>query len=105
MDRINRSAIILRPQDPFVAWINSTGDGADPITLQDVYSDHQIYLVTPIETDEDLEAILDEQYLEIFEDQLYAWCTDENLWPQNRDRELFHIWFDFVVCTEVSDLG
>ena len=105
MNRIDRSAIFLRPKDPFVTWVNATGDGGDPITVQHISSDNPLYLVEPIESVEDLDLILDELYPEIFEDQLDGWCTDKNLWPEERDRLMFHSWFEVVVCSEVSDLG
>jgi len=43
-------------------------------------------------------------YLEVFENELYGWHTDESEWPANRDLETFRQWFTIELHSVVEDL-
>jgi hypothetical protein len=40
----------------------------------------------------------------VFEQELFYWNTDENLWPQNRTQDMFIEWFDIEFHSLVIDL-
>jgi len=51
------------------------------------------YLVPDFEDDEEEQAMLDKVYIQVFENELYGWHTDESVWPATRDLETFREWF------------
>ncbi|WP_114417313.1 hypothetical protein [Marinospirillum perlucidum] len=94
MKMLNRSAISVKLRQPFVDWINSIDGGEEEMTLEEVNQEATIYLVPELEDDEEsLEALLEERYLDILENELFSWEEDENNWPEELDRNLFD---DFI---------
>ena len=100
---LNRTAIILRYQEPFVRWINE----ADPVVEErsiDIEPDEcTVYLIHEIENREDLDAWLAQHYQILFEEELSGWYTDESLWPTDRSLALFHEWIHVEYHTTVVD--
>jgi hypothetical protein len=98
---LNRSAIIVRPQPPFIKWIHDTDpEGCDP----QPDDEPTIYLVPDVEDERVGERILREVWPEIFERELDAWYTDESLWPQNRTLAMFEEWFKVEWHSIIEDL-
>ena len=44
---INRAALIVRPRQPYVDWVNSVDDDGPRAILQELRTDPSIYLVEP----------------------------------------------------------
>jgi hypothetical protein len=42
--------------------------------------------------------------MQIFEFELFAWYTPEELWPKNRTWKMFQEWFEVEINSEVFDL-
>ncbi len=98
---LNRSAIVVRPRPPFVAWLNGVEN--DPVDEESL-RDHTVYLIPEFDSQSAYERTLNEVWQLIFENELEAWYTDENLWPQNRTLSLFEAWFSVEVHEVVEDL-
>ena len=43
-------------------------------------------------------------YSNIFEFELWGWYTAKELWPKNRNWEMFQEWFSIEINSEVFDL-
>jgi hypothetical protein len=50
------------------------------------------------------QRVIDDYALEIFEDQLWNWMTEEEDWPANRTPHVFRDWFDVEIVEAVQDL-
>jgi hypothetical protein len=103
MKTINRTVIVTTPNKPYIDWANSFGDGG--VTLEPNSVNQSAYLI-PDEYDEfNYENFLKKNFNLIFEEELNAWMTDPNAWPQDRDYKTFLDWFDIRACDTVIDLG
>ena len=101
---VNRCALIVRPKQPFVDWINAV-EPTSPVTLEQASDDPTIYLLPVCDTDQDFANVLRLIYEEIFEDQLWGWYTDPECWPKNRSFAVFSRWFDWEWHSMVVDLS
>lgn len=99
---LNRSAILIRPTQPYIDWAKSLPD-ADSI-LPSLDGEQSVYLVEPIDDSKHLEAVLAEVFTDIFESELASWCLDESLWPQERTLTMFKHWFSIECHSCVKDL-
>ncbi|WP_447894406.1 hypothetical protein [Vreelandella sp. GE22] len=91
MKLLNRSALSVRPTQPFVDWINALEPtmGDDDLTLDDVDRESTIYLIPEMDTPEALETFVRERFSDILETELSAWEEDESQWPRPLDWTLF----------------
>jgi len=97
---LNRAALIVRPQAPFLAWIKGVeNDGPVP-----PLTGATVYLIPEVEDDAGLEELLSEIWPEIFERELEGWYTDETLWPRQRTYALFKQWCAVEVHSVIEDL-
>ncbi len=95
---INRAAVILKYKAQFINWVNNADphDDNPGITLESANQDRTVYLI--LEDDaEKLEEWVSLNFKQLFESELEGWYTDEQLWPQKRNRKLFDEWFQ-VIC-------
>jgi hypothetical protein len=103
MYTINRSIAIIRPKQPFVDWANQLPDAEWESSLDDFKSDCLAILIPEYNTDEEAEGYIDEIYEDIFIEELFGWCTEESLWPQDRANEMFWQWFGVELHSIVMD--
>lgn len=95
---INRSAIILKPQQPFFDWLNK------------LYPNHEIHKVSEANvyliTDEEvhLEIYLKKKYDKFFMLELGDWHNNKKEWPQKRNYKMFKQWFQVEVSSMIYDL-
>lgn len=101
---VNRSALLVRLREPFVAWINETDpeDARPPITLEEANEDRTIYLIEEDEV-EHVEQWLALNYRQVFECELEDWMADQAMWPQDISMELFNDWCQIECHTVVVD--
>jgi hypothetical protein len=100
---INRTVIVVTPKKPYIDWANSFEDGGVKIGSNSM--NNSAYLI-PEEYDElNYENFLKNNFNYIFEEELNAWMTDPDVWPQNRDFKTFGDWFDTLACDTVIDLS
>ncbi|MBT8244462.1 MAG: hypothetical protein HKP48_07390 [Winogradskyella sp.] len=94
---INRSAIIVKPKQPFIDWHNSLY----PDSKMDEI-DIDIYLVD--DSINDLEKWLKKKFDKLFTMVLYDWHTNKKEWPQRRNYKMFKQWFRVEISETVYDL-
>lgn len=70
MDTLNRSAIVVKPKQPFLDWLHSSDPSSREICLSDLSQEPTIHLVPECDTDADVVKILCKLCEEIFEEQL-----------------------------------
>ena len=84
MDTLNRSAIVVRPKQPFLDWLHAADPTSGEISLANLIQEPTIYLIPECDTDEEVADVLRELCEEIFEEQLAGWYTDTSTWPRDR---------------------
>jgi hypothetical protein len=103
MRLVKRTAITLKPKQPYFDWANHLDDG--PKIDAETSSEASIYLLEDDSDFEfDLEALLSPHYKEIFEEELVSWHRVKADWPVARDLATFLTWFDVEVHSMVFDL-
>ena len=104
MESINRTAVVIKPKQPFIDWINSIPDENIDFTLEQISADNITFLVPGHDDPRDSRAYIKKIYSDIFEFELFGWITTEELWPKNRTWKMFQEWFDIEINSEVFDL-
>jgi hypothetical protein len=99
---LNRSAVAVRPKQPFLDWVNSV-EADSSVTLDDLQK--TLYLVPDYEDPEDAEKVLKRVYDDIFCRELQGWYTLESLWPQDRSLRIFKQWFEIEHFDLIEDVG
>jgi hypothetical protein len=98
---INRSAVILKPQQPFIDWyFNLNPD--DDLDFEEDLKETNIYLVD--DKIDDVEKWLKKKFDKFFMMELDEWCSDKKEWPQKRNYKMFKQWFQVDVSTMLYDL-
>ena len=99
---LNRSAILITPKTPYIAWANSLDDGS---RYEDALEDEAppVFLGPDTDTIEEVEKFVDRHFALFFEHWLNDWCTDPALWPQRRTRKMFRDWFEVRISSMVID--
>lgn len=104
MQSVNRTAVVIRPKQPFVDWLNSVpGEKADN-TLEEISGENSTYLIPEYDFSQDSMNYIKKIYDQIFEFELFAWYTAEELWPQKRTWKMFQEWFSIEMNSEVFDM-
>jgi hypothetical protein len=101
---LNRSAVVVRPRQPFVDWLKSV----EGLELPDVTLDQlekTLYLVPDYEDPDDADKVLKKVCDEIFWRELAGWYTDEETWPRDRNLKVFKQWFDVEHFDVVEDVS
>ncbi len=101
---LNRSALVVRPREPYLRWaasLDATARGHAKVLASRV----AIYLVPEDPAGEEESAPIEEYFEEIFSRELETWTTDEGQWPLQRDFATFRDWFEVTAESMVVDLG
>ena len=98
---LNRSAIVVRPAQPFDDWAAGLDDSG--MVPSDGYEPNA-YLVPAIEDFEDRQTVLEHSYPVIFDSELHGWHLDKAAWPKNRTLDMFMRWFKVEIHEIVHDL-
>jgi len=102
-DTINRTAIMVIPQQPFYDWLNSIEPGTGDDEMANKEKDHTIYLLPDFEDPSQLDTYIKEMSKTIFKNELTAWYTDKSLWPKNLTWDMFTAWFEIRISTVIYD--
>lgn len=102
MFTINRSLVVLRPQQPFIDWVTSLL-GPDPVDVQEVLADTTTVLIPEVDSAEEAWAYLDRIASQLFELELEAWHTDPQDWPKRRGAATFRRWFAIELHSTILD--
>jgi hypothetical protein len=73
---LNRSAIVVKPKQPFLDWLHTADPSSLDLSLLDLVREPIIYLIPECDKDDDVAEILHELCEEIFEEQLAGWYAD-----------------------------
>ena len=92
---LNRSAIVVKPRQPFLDWLHTADPTSRNLSLRELVQEPTIYLIPECDTEEDVRGVLQELCEEMFVEQLASWFTDESTWPVDRSIDVFCCWFDF----------
>lgn len=98
---INRSAISLKPLQPFIDWHNTIYP--DSKIDESFFQEVNIYLINNTYY-EDVEAHLKKKFDNYFQRELEGWHTNKKEWPQRRNYKMFKEWFRIDISTAVLDL-
>lgn len=96
---INRSAIILKPQQPFLNWYSNLNPEED---FEEEIKETNIYL---IDNAIDIpEKWLKKKFDKFFMMELAEWHDNKKEWPQKRNYKMFNLWFRVEISELVYDL-
>lgn len=93
---INRSAIIVKPLQPFIDWCSKLY----PEDLDDI-KETRTYLIS--ENIEDIDSWLAKKFDKLFVFELTSWHTNKKEWPQKRNYKMFKEWFQIDISTMIYD--
>lgn len=98
---INRSAIILKPQQPFIDWYFNINPEYELDFEKDI-KETNIYLVD--DEIDDVEKWLRKKFDKFFMMELDEWCENKKKWPQKRNYKMFKLWFRVETSEIIYDL-
>lgn len=98
-DYINRSAIIIKPKQPFLDWLSELHPEDD---FEKDFKNPNIYLVD--DEIDDLEKWLRKKFDRFFIMELESWHDNKKEWPQKRNFKMFNLWFNVDISESVYDL-
>ena len=105
MDFINRSAIVLRPKQPFLEWAKQDdAEGLAQPVFDALNREPGVYLVPDWQDPDERRRVLEVFWPVLFDAMLNGWVTDQGLWRENRTLEMFHEWFEVQTFDSVEDL-
>ena len=93
--------VLLRPAAPFLEWAKSLDDSG---LVPNPEGERTVYLVPEWDDDAGKERVLKAVYAELFEQELFAWHTDESDWPKKRGLREFKQWFGIEMHSLVVDV-
>lgn len=94
---INRYAIVLVPQKPFLDWINK-------LYPDDLINEAEANIYLLDEGIDDLEKWLRKKYDKFFKMELDEWHTSKKDWPYKRSYKMFNQWFKVEISKIIYDL-
>lgn len=102
--QLKRTAIIVKPREPYIQWANSLDDGGVKLG-EDFEPEHTVYLIEAMADYEvDIEAMIEPHHKFIFEEELNEWHGRESDWPVKRDLATFLEWFEVAYHSVIIDL-
>ncbi len=102
---LNRSAIIIKPRQPFLDWLHLADPTSHQITLAQIREDPTIYLIAEGGDKNAVRTGVRADFEVIFEEQLESWYADRATWPARRSFATFCEWFDVEFHSTVMDVA
>ncbi|MEY2829014.1 MAG: hypothetical protein RIQ33_872 [Bacteroidota bacterium] len=93
---INRSAIIIKPLQPFIDWCSNLY----PEELEYIKKT-RTYLIS--EDIEDVDSWIAKKFDKLFTFELASWHENKKEWPQKRNYKMFKEWFQIDISILVYD--
>ena len=81
MQRINRTAAIIKPNQPFVDWLNSLPDDGHVYTLKELSADNLTFLIPEADSRKGAIDYIRKRYDLIFEWELWGWVSLPIVFP------------------------
>ncbi len=105
MEMLNRSAVIVKPREPYLKWARrDDAEGLAESVFETFHAEPTVYLLPEYEDPSSQHEVLEEFWSVLFEAMLEGWVTDEACWPKNRTFEMFREWFEVQLSSIVQDL-
>lgn len=107
MDLAERSAVILKPSQLFLDWLNNALAKESSqliLTLPQLQANCRVFLVPEVNEPEAAMSFISEYYEQLFALELGSWFESAEYWPSPRDLDTFWKFFEVEVSEEVIDL-
>lgn len=101
---VDRTAVVLKPTEVYLAWLKSVDEDLPEITLTQLRSNCTTLLVPQLDTPEAVLAYLGERYRALFEADLTQWEIAQEKWPQDMGLAVFWAFFEAEIHDTVLDL-
>ncbi|MEH6813287.1 MAG: hypothetical protein V7677_12215 [Motiliproteus sp.] len=109
MKLINRSALVVRPKQPYVSWVNNLDSQVSgleqELTLEQHLREGRVYLIDEQPQLGELNDILKDHWQMMFENELGGWDEFADHWPTPLSQTQFESWFDVQPQLMVFDLS
>ena len=105
MTTLNRTAIVVKPGQPFLDWLHRADPTSGGLSLEDLQREQTVYLLPECENEEEVRECLKEMCGQILEEQLDGWYRVPPSWPSRRDMDVFDCWFEWSFHSVVVDLS
>jgi hypothetical protein len=102
MDMINRGVAIIKPKQPFLAWLGGLPDPMDS-SLNELHKDCTAILIPDSLDDIKANRYIQRMHQELFDAELAAWNLNIEDWPPDRDYAMFQTWFEIEFHSLVLD--
>ena len=105
MYQLDRNVAIVRPEQPFLDWLNGLSEYAPlELELEQLQQDCTALLIPQFEDEDEAVTFVCKLWDPLFEAELGDWTDDRVLWPQGRSIEMFMEWFSIEIHTTLVDL-
>ncbi len=98
MKLLNRSALMLQPQQAYLNWINSlpaeVSELDQPLAAGALDDEGRVYLVAEFESDLCVASVVAGQWRVLLENELGVWDELGLHWPEPLSAALLSQWFD-----------
>jgi hypothetical protein len=95
MQKLNRMALVVMSREPLADWVN-TVDSEHPVWIDTIGDSGNVYLIPEFKTIDEVEDWLEDNFDDIFRNELTDWVPDEKVWPEVRTYDMFCEWFDVL---------
>jgi len=102
---LNRTVAVLVPKQPFMDWLNSVDPDDQTLTVADLRNDNEVFLIPQFSDHAKSVKWVEIRWNFLFEHMLMGWVSDEMMWPQQRNLDMFRDWFDIETHTMAWDLS
>ena len=104
---INRTAVTITGDAPYIDWTLTTDGDANKgtLTVARAKTYGSAFLLPEFDLEEDLQEWVEDNVVWLFDFQLSAWSDDESTWPKTRDLKTFREWFRIDIQSVVVDVA
>jgi hypothetical protein len=102
---LHRSAVVIGHEVSFYGWLKTCGIEDAAIQERQEIAERAVYLIPACHYSEELDEVVENLFEEIFRRELTRWQTDEKVWPDTADFDLFTRWFTVEGYAIVEDAG
>lgn len=102
---LNRSAVVVRPAQPFLDWLHAADPSSSATSLSELTREPSVYLFPEVRSPDELERLLRRVFDTIFTAELDGWFREETTWPGKRTFCMFRAWFECSSHSMLIDLA
>ncbi|SHK10919.1 hypothetical protein SAMN02745216_02889 [Desulfatibacillum alkenivorans DSM 16219] len=104
MRSVNRSAVIVKPNEPFLNWLKKLYP-EEAYSLEDIRNECTVFLIPEYDMVEEAQGFIKRNFKTIFRLELGGWSTDPKNFPGKLTYKMFCEWFACEINSEVYDLS